>query len=88
MQSPSMKLKLTVRAIRALQEKHGISNLLQPTAEDAVKMACLDFLSDFYFDGSRSWEKPPSREEVEDTGISDILAAVKALLSGEAPGKD
>jgi hypothetical protein len=81
-------LKLTVRAIRVLQETHGISNLLQPTEADAVKMACLDFLASFCYEGSRSWENPPSREEVEDFEIGAILKAVKDVLSGEAPGKD
>ena len=88
MQSPSMKLKLTVRSIRALQEKHGISNLLQPTAEDAVKMACLDFLVAFYYEGSRSWSPAPDRPAIEDVELSELLGAVKAALSGEAPGKD
>lgn len=81
-------LKLTVRSIRALQNEHGISNLLQPTAEDAEKMACLDFLASFCYEGSRSWEKPPSREDVEEFEIGAILKAVKDVLSGEAPGKD
>jgi len=82
-------LKLTIRAIRALQEKHGISNLLQPTEGDAVKMACLDFVADFYHEGSRGWEKPPTPEEIEETPIGDVLQAVKQALSGEAPaGKD
>ena len=88
MQSPSMKLKLTVRAIRALQEKHGISNLLQPTAEDAEKMATVDFLVDFYYQGSRSWDPAPEMDAIEEVEISELLAAVKSALSGEAPGKD
>jgi hypothetical protein len=79
-------LELKVRVIREMQEKHGIGNLLQPTAEDAGKMATLDFLADFYYYGSRSWDAAPSREEIEDLPISEILAAVKAVLSGGAEG--
>lgn len=81
-------LKITPRAIRALQEKHGISNLLQPAPEDGVKMATVDFLVDFTYEGSRSWENPPAVEAIEEFEIGEMVAAVKGALSGEAPGKD
>lgn len=81
-------LKITPRAIRALQEKHGISNLLQPSAEDGVKMATVDFLVDFTYEGSRSWDAPPPAEAIEEFEIGEMVAAVKGALSGEAPGKD
>lgn len=79
-------LKLTVRAIRSLQEKHGIRNLLAPGPEDAVKLADLDFLVAAYYEGSRSWEPAPTREEIEDVALPDLLAAVKGALSGTAEG--
>jgi hypothetical protein len=81
-------LILTMRVIRSLQERHAITNLLQPTDGDAKKMANLDFLADFYYEGSRSWDPAPSREEVEDTPISEVLAAVRLTLSGGESGKD
>lgn len=81
-------LKLTVRVIRALQEKHGISNLLKPTPEDGEKMATADFLIDLNYEGSRSWENAPTRDELEDVDIVELLTAAKAALSGESPGKD
>lgn len=81
-------LKITPRAIRALQTKHGISNLLQPTAADGEKMATVDFLVDFTYEGSRSWDQPPAVEAVEEIEIGEMLTAVKAALSGESPGKD
>jgi hypothetical protein len=76
-------LKLTVRALRALQSKHGIVNLLQATAEDVAKMATLDFLVDFYYEGSRKWDPAPSMEEIEDIDIKELSASVQAVLSGE-----
>ncbi|MEK7952785.1 hypothetical protein [Luteolibacter soli] len=76
------RLKLTVRAIRAIQKKHGIENLLQPKPEDEAKMANLDFLVDFYFEGSRGWDNAPTIEQVEDVEIGDLSNAVKAVFNG------
>ena len=77
------RLKLTVRAIRSLQEKHGIANLLQATADDVAKMATLDFLVDFYFEGSLKWEAPPSKDDIEDLDIAELSAAVQSAIAGE-----
>lgn len=81
----SKKLKLTVKQLRGLQEKHGIANLLNP-GEDAPKVASLDFLTDAYYEGSRKWERPPTKEEIEELEFADLVGPVKAFLSGEGAG--
>jgi hypothetical protein len=84
------KLKLTIKQIRGLQEKHGVKNLLSPGPEDAAKLASLDFLVDMYYEGSRSWTgdtgAAPSRDEVEETDFRELLEAVQGFLSGKAEG--
>lgn len=79
------KLKLTVKQLRGMQEKHGISNLLNP-GEDAPKVASLDFLTDAYYEGSRRWETPPTKEDIEELEFGDLVGPVKAFLSGESGG--
>ncbi len=81
------RLKLPVKLVRALDEKHGV-NLLRIVEEDGLKMANLDFLLEVYFEGSREWENPPSKESLEDLDLHDLIAAVKGAISGDAPGKD
>lgn len=76
-------LKLTVRALRSLQSKHGIANLLKATAEDEAKMANLDFLVDIYFEGSRKWDPAPTMEQVEDIEIGELSDAVKSVFNGQ-----
>ena len=83
-----MKLRLSVKQLRELQSKHGIANLLQPSAEDAAKLANLDFLVDFYYEGSRSLgEAAPSKEAVEEVDFSELLGAVQSFLKGDSSGK-
>lgn len=80
-------LKLTVRAIRRLQEDHDIENLLAPGPKDAGNLATLGFLVDAYFEGSRCWgDEAPTREAIEDLTLPDLLAAVKGALSGTTEG--
>jgi hypothetical protein len=79
-----MKISLKVRQIRELQAKHGISNLLQPTAEDAQKMASIDVLPDLYFEGTRANENAPSREEIEELDLSELMEGINGLFN---PGK-
>lgn len=80
-------LKLTVRAIRALQTAHKIENLLAPGPEDAGKLATLGFLVDAFYEGSRSWgDEAPTMEAIEDLTLPDLLAAVKGALSGSTEG--
>lgn len=79
------KLKLTPRQIRALQDKHGIKNLLNP-GEDGPKLATVEFLVDFTFEGSRKWDSAPTVEAVEEFDVGEMLAATKAFLSGDAQG--
>ena len=80
------KLKLSPKQIRELQKKHGIENLLQPSPEEAKKVASLDFLCDFLFEGSRKWEKPPERDEVEDMDFREILDAWQNFMKVDAGG--
>jgi len=76
------KLKLNVRQIRQLQEKHGIPNLLVPGPENTDKVANVSFLADFYFEGSRSWGKEaPKAEAIEEMDLRDLLAAFQAYMS-------
>lgn len=76
------KLKLNVRQIRQLQEKHGIPNLLVPGPENTDKVANVTFLADFYFEGSRSWGKEaPTVEAIEEMDLRDLLAAFQAYMS-------
>lgn len=80
------KLKLTPKQIRELQKKHEIKNLLNPGPEDAPKLATIEFLTGFTFEGSRKWETPPTLEQIEDFDVGEMLVATKAFLSGEAAG--
>lgn len=78
---PAETLSLKVRQVRTLQKKHGIQNLLNPTPEDGPKLANVDFLIDLYFEGSRSWEKPPTLEALEDLDVkAELFPAVKRFL--------
>lgn len=74
-------LKLTVRQIRNLQEKHGIPNLLVPGQENADKVANVAFLADFCLEGSRKWQNPPAPEDVEEMDFRELLAAFQAFMS-------
>jgi hypothetical protein len=78
------KLKLNVRQIKGLQEKHGIPNLLMPAPEEAAKMANVDFLTDFCYEGSRSWEPAPSRGDLEEFDLSEMIEAFQGYMN---PGK-
>ena len=76
------KLKLNVRQIRQLQEKHGIPNLLVPGPENTDKVANVTFLADFYYEGSRSWGKDaPTVDAIEEMDLRDLLAAFQAYMS-------
>jgi len=79
------KLKLTPKQIRELQEKHQIKNLLNP-GDDAPKMATVDFLTDITFEGSRKWESPPSKEQVEEFDVGEMLTATKDFFGGDSSG--
>lgn len=80
------KLKLTPKQVREIQEKHDIKNLLNPGPEDAPKLATIEFLSDFTFEGSRKWESAPTPEQIEDFDVGEMLVATKAFLSGDTQG--
>jgi predicted transport protein len=77
------RLELKVRQVRELQTKHGISNLLAPTPEEAGKLANVDVLVDIYHEGSRSWENPPTMDAIEDLTTADLLEGVKSLWESE-----
>ena len=79
------RLELKVRQVRELQRKHGISNLLAPTPEEAGKLASVDVLVDIFHEGSRSWAEPPTMDAIEDLTTADLLEGVKSLW--EAEGK-
>jgi hypothetical protein len=76
------KLKLSVRAVRAIQNKHGIANIFALDKEP--EKITVDFLADMYFEGSRSWDPAPSLDQVEDLELEELMAAVKNALSGDA----
>ena len=80
------RLKINTRIIRDLQERFGISNLLAPTPEDATKLANLDLLNAAYYEGSRSWDTPPSKDDIEEIDLPDLVEAFKIALSGEKSG--
>lgn len=80
-----MKLKLKVSQLRALQKKHGLENILQPSAEDLKKMLSLDFLTDFVTAGTSHWETKPDVEEME---LHELTGYFKGWQAGEdAEGK-
>ncbi|MDB6078757.1 MAG: hypothetical protein JWO82_2504 [Akkermansiaceae bacterium] len=81
---PALKLKLKMRQIKALQEKHKIANLLQP---DTKEIASADALVDIYFEGSRHWPEPPSMEAIEEMDFHELIDALKAMYS-DAPGAE
>ncbi|MCW1916796.1 hypothetical protein OJ996_24625 [Luteolibacter sp. GHJ8] len=81
-----MQLKLSIKQIKGLQEKHGIANLLQPSAEDATKVANAGFLVDFYFEGSRKLENAPSIEEIEDMDVAELIGAYQGYFKQAVGG--
>lgn len=69
------KIKLKVSQLRELQEKHGLSNILNPSADDSQKMLTLDFLTDFVKTGTAHLGK--GAPDVEDLDIKDLIAIFK-----------
>jgi hypothetical protein len=82
MSKPNLSLKL--KAVRKLQDKHGIKNLLN-LGDDLANISP-DFLGDLYYEGTRHLEKPPTMEEIEDIDLRDLMDALKDYLGAE-PGK-
>ena len=78
-------MKLTVKQIKALQQKHGIENLLNPGTENAGKIANVDFLVDFYYEGCRSFQDPPTREMIEELDLRELLAAFEDYMNPKKP---
>lgn len=77
------RLQLKVSQVRALQTKHGISNLLAPGMEDAPKLANVDVLADIHVEGSKHWDTPLTIESVEDLTTDELMAGVKGLFNPE-----
>jgi hypothetical protein len=77
------KLKLTVKKIREMQTRFEIPNLLQPGPEDAKKVANVDFLAAYYFEGSRKWEKPPTEDDIEELDFAELFAAFGDSMNPE-----
>lgn len=73
-------LKLTPISVRALQEKHGIKNLLIMTEEDTAKLS-LDFFIDFTVEGlSHTGDAPTASDLEESADLRELIQNVKDYL--------
>lgn len=78
------KLRLTVRDLRSIQQDHGISNILKPSADDGDRMQTLDFLVDVISRGTA--HLGDARPDVEEMTLEELVETFKAWNSpvGEA----
>lgn len=81
-----MQLKLSVKQIKELQKKHGIANLLQPGTEDAAKLVNVEFLTDFYYEGSRKFETPPTRESIDEMEVAELIEGFQGFFKQGSEG--
>ena len=77
---PKTKLRLSPAAIRRIEKKHSIKNLLVMKDEDTDKLT-LDFFVDFTVEGSSHQADPPSAESLEESAdLKELIANVKDYL--------
>jgi len=73
-------IKITPAAIRRLQEKFKINNLLGMSESDQEKIS-LDFFIEFAREGQQHLEEPPSTEEIEEMDFKEIAWIFKDYLA-------
>lgn len=77
------KLKLTPAAVRRLEKKHDLKNLLVMGPDDLNKLS-VDFFVDFTVEGLAHTDEAPTAEDLEETGdLKELIDNVKVYLGND-----